>query len=743
MSDEIYLLNKKTNIIEKVPNYDIIDNIYFQKHRVPSDEELLNSGSELKSDDIKNDISKLEYKIPLYDEYTKNIYLIDRTLVYDKVIYNYHRFPNKEVLNKLKKDKNILENNINKSKEIDKDNKDNNIQKKFYEELYPKKRLKKIMYMIDFLEQFNLVKLEETYIKVFYYYSNYVGKNITNCVRPSFLPYFKHIKPYYTRSEIINLALNMNIIEKSNIYYNDELVSELCEKVSSNDVSAKIILKHHKHIIVNNKLGLIQYYTLQGSFFMNRYLRNTSLPKNVFLENIIESVYKLIKESPPFDKNYIVYRFIKDDSYLQQYKVGDIYINTSIESTTRNPFYSKSYQFGFNLIKIKIPKDKIGVGLCIESVSNFPSEEEILLCPGSKLLLINKDNNVKYYRTDNTNEIKFITRYEFEYKGRVDITFPTRILSKPNKIVNFLKLNKNKNLITITEKINKFLEECVNDIYQFDTMIGNTKYTIINEWYNSTNTYANYYAAKNNNGFAMYTILDDSIGFTIEIGEDNGISYMFINYYFRFSSIPKNNKISDLDLVKFCSEVAYYFDINHVTLFCEYEYCRQIEIDEKIFTGGNYCVDFYHYIKSGIKKYKGISSIELKPIYNFFQLDHLKTIKPTELFKNNYKGELYQIYNLIFKDISDNIADFYIWIIENNCVLISELIKLISDLYDQDNPFLQDYYILDPMSFLYNRNLINEYKVIKKIDIYKNFSRLDLNNNTEHGIRTDYPQIRV
>src|SRR5439155_2826613 len=107
-----------------------------------------------------------------------------------------------------------------------------------------------------------------------------------------------------------------------------------------------------KHIIVNNKIGIVQYYSLQGSYFMNKYLRNPNDYKNELLEKAIFSMWELIDTAPSFDKSYILYRFINDDIYLKYLKIGDTFIDPSFISTTRDPFYkSETYKFGFILIK--------------------------------------------------------------------------------------------------------------------------------------------------------------------------------------------------------------------------------------------------------------------------------------------------------------------------------------------------------------------------------------------------------
>ena len=91
-----------------------------------------------------------------------------------------------------------------------------------------------------------------------------------------------------------------------------------------------------------------------------------------------------------------------------------------------------------------------------------------------------------------------------------------------------------------------------------------------------------------------------------------------------------------------------------------------------------------------------------------------------------------------FKKIknSERIDEFYIWIIENYCFLLNIFKNKLIRIYNQkNNPFLNnDYYLLDPMSYLYNRKLINtipisNYKLkknIKKNDIIipKNIYRL-------------------
>jgi len=320
---------------------------------------------------IRKHISKIDNRVPLYDIYSANLFLIQRDKVYYKVVYWHHRFPNQNLFNYLQ------------LRYLD-------LTSIFKPDKITTRQIRKLKYALDFLNNFDLKILENTYVQVFYYYANEVGKNITTCTRPSFLPHFYHINPYYTRSEIINMGLNMGLIKSNNEYYDTDKINQLCQLIRKEDINADILLKHQQHIISDNKVGLVQYYTLQGSYFMNQYLRNlvSYNYRNVYLENLIRIMWELINTAPAFDKPYILYRFIKTDAHIRSLKIGDEYIEQGFTSTTRDPFYrSDIFKFGFILIKIKIPANEIGVALCLETLSHFPHEEEILLSPLSRLMI--------------------------------------------------------------------------------------------------------------------------------------------------------------------------------------------------------------------------------------------------------------------------------------------------------------------------------------------------------------------
>ena len=621
MSIILYYHNENT--LKYTPRENAIDLLYYQKAHLPTTDQFSEHIKDKKLDGktmkalesyikkfgnkyekiinkIKKELSKIDYKIPLYDEYTKNLFIIPREVVYDRVIYGYFRFLDKYMINNFKKKIVELENsdqvvkkNLKKREFIDNVIDDNNndnslidtdIDFKYnihYMKENKQREYEKLVLMTDFLDQFDIEILTTTYIKTFYYYSNHVGKNITVCVRPSFLPHFKHISPYYTKIELIKLGLNMQILKSEDkIPDTIDFITELCNQIKKNDVSAEIIMRHQNYIISHGKLGIVQYYSVQGSYFMNQYLRGNVkyTHRNDFLEKQIISMWELINSAPKFDKDYIVYRFIKSDEHLQHLRVGDEYIVPSFESTTRNPFYSKFDHFGFILIKVVLPANKQGVALCMETVSNFPEEQEIIMSPLTIFKLLKKDENVLYYHTDTNAQIKVKTKYELAYVGKKDIKFKFRPeLPKPEvyETLNFLKLHKVE-LLTLTEKIQYFVNNHANEMYQCNVKIGDKEYTMLLEYYDSVDAYKNFYAVSTNNGFLMYTIIENHIGFAIELSEQDGVSTMYVNYYFRYSSVPANGKIKDIDLINFLVSIAYYFDIKKAIIYCEHESCENL-----------------------------------------------------------------------------------------------------------------------------------------------------------------------
>lgn len=727
-------INKKTSKLVKYNKPDIIDKIYYQELSVPKS-----------NNKLKTEISKIEDKIPLYDIFRDNLFLIDKMNVYDRVVNQYYRFPDKLLLNSIKEKKIKLE-------------------KKSKLDIIEKRKLNKYKLMLDYFENFNFDELYNTYIRVFYLYANEVGKNITLCSRPSFMNHFKHLLPFYSRSEVLNMALNMGIkLDKK--FYDQEKIRDLCKIVRVNDITSSTLLQHQKYMIESNTVGLIQYYTLHGSYYINKYLRNIGRNyKNPHMEEqIIKPLYKLITNSPAFEKEYILYRFVNNDRHLVDLEIGDIYTEPGFLSTTRNPFYKEDqYSFGFILMKIKIPKDKKGVCLCVETLSLFTHEQEILFAPNSMFKLISKDQNCDYYHTDLDKSSKIKTRYEFEYigTGKLNLDNIKLLDSNPPQLIDFL---------TETNDIS----DLTNENNQIEITLGKNKYIAIIDEFDSTGAYSKFYMLKTTNGISIYSLFNNYILYFIEIGSDpNNDKIMFVNYYQKYSTIDKNKIYTDDEFITFVSCIAKYFKVAQVIIFSDYITCDILkhvkfedhgkiqddkhdkdnkhdkdqdnkqdknqdkeqdkehdkEQDKKHdknqerdpetkelneFYGGSYSVDLLEYLKNNKKKYyrsKGVLDLEISPKFSYYYLDKLKVTDILNILNKEDRDEIYQFYDKLYKPENKNkkFSDFLIWMTENKCYLIEELIGKLRRIYDRSlNPFRYDYYILDPLIYLYNNNYID------------------------------------
>lgn len=631
-------------------------------------------------------ISKINIKIPLYDIQTNKIYMIYKENVYDRIVYRNYRLPNKEFMDKTKN---------------------------------------------NFLKNYNLETLELTYIKIFYYYSNKVGKNITNCVKPSFLSHLTYLKPYYTRSEIINMALNMKLIKPDKTYYDEKKINNLCHLVVKNDINNKVILDHQKYIVKQNGIHSVIYYSLNGAYFMNNYLRDEGMPKNILIETNIKKLWSLIKNAPAFDKSYTLYRFINSDKHLKHLKVNDIYIEKSFISTTRNPFYELDYKFGFILIKIKIPKNIIGVALSIETFSNFNEEEEILFPPLTHLKLLNKNEKAEYYHINSNFEKNVVTKYDFEYILSEDIKLVTKRRIVEDKYLDIDNLKRINNMAFI-DKINFFMNEYFNKNYQCIIELYGKKYNFVCEIYDSTGAYEKYFYIKNNNGLLIYcqNPLTSNLSLTLEISKN----MVHVNYYSKFSYSDSYLEINNFSVIKLISKIAYIFNISDIYIHQEYRSCKDfidktsskyINFRKRKLEMYNYRKDFYDYFVYKKKRFSEINKSSINALFYYYQLDNLLKKSITDFIRVTDKDELYQIYIKLNKKMS--FAEFYLYIIKNRPEYITKLEEKTFNVIAKDNPFINDFYKLDGFKFLYENNLISSIpetnKDIKQINDLKKYPK--------------------
>lgn len=692
------LYNIKNKTLEFVPPEDIVDKIYLLEYKVPNKNELLSTDKKIKKminndtvQNIKNYISDLEFKMPLFDIYTNNIYLINRENIYRRVYYNFYRFPNEFLLDELQKEYKYLK-NIKTS------------------DVLEKRKVRKYELMLEFMTNFNLKILEDTYYRMIYKYSEEFGKNIIFCKRPSFNKYIHNTTPYYTSTEIINMARNMGITVKID---KNLILEDLCVKVKDNDINYKVISSHQKHIIDFDMVGLCQYYTVQGSFFINSYLRNKTEynERNIFLDDVIIPMWNLCNNSPAFDKDYILYRFIKNDEHLNHLKIGDIYQDDGFLSTTRDPFYkSEEYQFGFILMKIKIPKNIKGIALCIETISHFPKEQEILFSPRSKFKLISRDTNTMYYHTDPNFSSEVKTRYEFEWVGNEQPHINRKDSSEKIIDVNFLTITSHP-ADNLNNKIDYFVKKYTDKMNKFNCIIGNNKFLTCVEKYNSIGAYKDFYAMETKNGTSFYSIYKNYLLFFIEIGETDKGYEMHVNYYVKYNTLNKEDIYNAQNFINFISSFAYYFNIETVAIYPEYKPCFISKTKNDLYSG-NYCVDFYKYLKNKEKRFfmEDINITELTPAFDYYDLDLLKEIDVLKII-GKQDDELYQLYvkNFAIEFPDKKFSDFFIWVIDNKCYLIENLISKLNKLYKKTNPFKNDIYILNAFLYLYNKGHIKIY----------------------------------
>lgn len=840
----VELWNKKDNIIKSIPLDTAVFEIYYLRYRVPTKTEITQYGkSKITVDEIKNLISTSDSYIPLYDAFTSNIYIVQRRNVYIRVINHDYRFPDALIMESVKTAREKKLAKLKKRPELKDD-------KVFV------RGIRKADLMIEFMEQFDKEILYNTYLDIFYRYAPEIGNATYTCIRKSFMPHKSHLKPYYTRDEVIKLGMNMDMIhipdKISYADFKDSLTprdyKNMCSNIQTNDVSAEILIDHQNYIVEQDMVGLIQYYTIQGSYFMNQYMRGMTKYeyRNEYLEENIKKMWELVLNAPKFDNDYILYRFVSTDDYLRHLRIGDVYTDKGFTSTTRDPFYRNDlYKFGFILIKIKIPKGIKGVGLCLETLSHFPFEEEIILPPMSDLKLIAKDDDCEYHHPDEDFVSNIKTRYEFEWIGNNKISFPRRS-SLPKeletKIIDFLSIDKVKT-ITIREKIDFLIKRYFDPMNRIKCTIGTDTFYVVGEWYDSTGPYEEMYSIKTSEGFSLYSIYQGYILFMIEIGEIDGRSQIKVNYYTKYSRLNRQEIMGDDNFIKFVSSIAHYFDIPNVVIYADFMSCdklakrskrdmerSQILIDQTFkqrasngssnglsigyrlyggaesdeidtethsdpidpvvpknskkqrtymkipdkphsylfskktkqdnktndknrpdlfknqsldvtldsddtITGGSYCLDFYKYLKYDEKRYHNTNTlnVELQPKFSYHDLDLLKTVSPSKILRKEDRDEIYQIYvkNYVL-DTSpekDNLADFYIWMIEHKCYLMDIFIKKMDVLYREDNPFKKGMYALDAMAYLYNRRYVNTYSRYIKMMIDEEHQLLTLPKN--------------
>ena len=540
----------------------------------------------IKNQKDKDKLSKYEDFIPMYDIYSQKIYPIAKKNIHHKLIEAHYRFINQEINEWLN---NIYIKNIN----------DEILSEKY-------------KYNINIISNYNLNILIETSYKTLYKYSPELGLLVSICKRNSFNPYINHLKPYYTKLELIKLGQNMNLIKNNidpELLIDHEIHYSICKKVSNNDVSFDDIQKHHEHILHYKIESWISFYSLSGSFLFNQFLRKTPDHSNIS-DNYYKGLYKIVKcieHSPELSNDYDIYRFIWDDSFISNLNEGDIFIDNGFMSTTRDPFYSPGINgtFGLILLKINIPKNKKGVGIFIENFSLFPKEEEFLIPPYSKMKLISKNNNFKYYHTNPEFEKLINRKYEFELINiEYDKFYENYHINNKQKI-NFYNLNE-----ILLDGIDRFsiIKQFINQYSinkKINLMLNNKKYLFNYQWFDSSesSSYKKFYYNNTRDGI-LFSIFDEN-GYpwlNIELGNQ-----LVINYLNQFYFGRNNQEIND-EIIEVIYHFGKIFHYKEALIYHKYTtFYFLVKDKNNIFTSlklFNYSL--YNYLKNGIQ-YLGLN----------------------------------------------------------------------------------------------------------------------------------------
>jgi hypothetical protein len=634
-----------------------------------------------KKDKIK--LSKYEEYIPMYDIYSQRIYPIYKLNLYYRLIDCHYRFVNDQII--------------------------------FWQQkLFEKYKYDIYKYNLEIIDNYDINTLIDTSYKTLYKYSEALGLLVTICKRNSFNPFISYLVPYYSKLEVIKLGQNMNLLENIDI----ELDYNLCKTISNNDVSFDEIAKHSNYIIQNNLTSWICLYSFFGSFLFNNYLRNDDLENipfhPIFLKGILK-IMKCMKNTPELNNDYYMYRFIWNDDFLINLQINDIFIDNGFISSTRDPFYSPGLSgcFGLVLIKIKIPKNKKGIGLLIENFSLFPKEEEFLIQPYSKLKLLSKNDNFKYYHTNPEFEKIINRKYEFEL---ID-----NDIEAINKL--FLILSRNnlsiENTYDITEInltgidrfhiIKRFIENYSNN-NKVDLKFKNKIYLFNYQWFDATknSSYEKLYYNKVKDGM-MFSLFDDS-GYpylNIELGDKLVINYLN-KFYFTNQKYEINKEL--LDLIYHFGRIFNYSDAIIYHNFCSfYIFEKNYSEEHKLLLSFNlFNYSIYNYLKSN-KKF-----LDIDPFINYklgyFYLDNYFNKIIDDKIKIKLPND--------FKLLKTN-RELFINLIEYHFDLYSKIIELI------DNRIFYDSYVtFNIYEKLLSENLIENFKpnLDHSIDDIKDFN---------------------
>ena len=590
------------------------------------------------NDDFKKEMSNDDNYLPLFDIFTKKISLIYKSKIYKLIIYNSFRPLNNDLVYFFKK------NDFND--------------------------------LIKINKLFDFKILEELLLKFTFYDSKEIAADISNIKNPAYIDYLD-INPYLKKSSIINTGLNskklkINQLPKEFYTITNEELNKIFLKIKNYLFTNNIILSNIKTIYDTNSSNLLNYYSFIGSFFINNFLRkNMFYDDNIFKQ--IKKLYSTISNIPKLEHDKLIFRFLREDDFLNIKKIGDIYINDSFMSCTRKPnINAQNNEFGFILLKIILTSKFKGYFISIENNSCFSNEKEIIIKPGVKFKLNFIDDDVEFYLFEKKYFRNIKKKYELEIVGINEFIIPS-LEYKKIQIIDITKIYLTNN--SLEDKINYFWNKyCKFNKTCFIKINDNIKQFYFNI-YDSKDLYSKFYYYKQREGFFIYSFNKvGNLDCFIEVGNE-----LIVNYASKYLNISYNDDIKIISAL-FCN----LFSINLIKIF-PYNYTIDKQLNKKNF--------LYNLIK--------FNEIIINIVFNKEnEFDIFNYNKILEFLKKNIDCNTlhYNLISLFKKDTTYN--DFIKLLYLKHPMYLKYLNKSLPDF------ILNAHYEFNPYEFLINNNYI-------------------------------------
>lgn len=627
----------------------------------------------LKNDKDKVELSKYTDYIPLFNIYTFKIIPVKSIDVRNKTNEGYFQIITRELYNLL----------IQKFNELEKDD---DLYQTFVENFLILKN-----YDLDILENTSKIILYEIL------YRSHIDNSI--CVKPSFNPYYSHLVPYYTNIELdiferylqfkkINFNKKIKLIDLTpeEILKNEKSLNikqnNICHYLQLQDFTKEEIGKISEHIIDNNLISCLSYYSFMGSMYLNNALRNT-----LKLDSILHSIYLKMINNVQHDKNLItrrvVYRYCWYDDFLLNLEKGDIYIDSGFLSTSRSFYFEGSMEntFGLVFIKIIIAPEYSNMGYLIENFSLFPKELEFVFPPNSKFRLKNVNDDIAFFHINPLFECSVKKRYEFEFLGCDVNDIP--------KITIYNRSKEIKNLInhriygkTQYEKLYNF----VGDYDKISITINKNKYLFRTSWFNGSrrNVYRHLFYNQVKKGLLLSIFDNDYPYLNIELGSTLSVNYL--NKLFKYNN-KKEVTIKDIDII---IQFAKAFNYKKIIIFMDYRHFNSFNKDSS-----KKVESYYNFYNHSLYDYLKNNNKYLKHPFIISKIDWSLYKK---LFSKELPIKIIDELELKYKNFGDN----YIDIIENNFFKYSNFVNMVNNEDDimtvnniRINLDLDDYLILE------------------------------------------------